>query len=267
MKVITFSMSMVGMPSVMQTASGMSASVASMIASAANGGGTKITDAFAPVSRTASCTLLKTGQPSCVVPPLPGVTPPTTFVPYAAAALAWNVPSRPVSPCTMSLVFRSSSTATLFVPLRQGHDFIRRLTHRIGGREVQAALRQHPLPFLDVGPFHADDDRDGHAELLHRRDDALREHVASQDAAEDVDQHGLHVLVGHQDAERVLDLLGVGAAADVEEVRRLASRQFDDVHRRHGQAGAVDHAADVAVEPDVVERELRGFDFERIFFR
>ena len=72
----------------MQTASGIPASVASMIASAANGGGTKITVALAPVSRTASCTLLKIGQPSCVVPPLPGVTPPTTLVPYAAAALA-----------------------------------------------------------------------------------------------------------------------------------------------------------------------------------
>ena len=64
----------------MQTTSPMPASAASMIASAANGGGTKITDAFAPVSFTASATVLNTGQPSCVVPPLPGVTPPTTFV-------------------------------------------------------------------------------------------------------------------------------------------------------------------------------------------
>ena len=42
-------MSSVGMPSVMQTISSISASAASMIASAANGGGTKITDASAPV--------------------------------------------------------------------------------------------------------------------------------------------------------------------------------------------------------------------------
>src|SRR6185503_6913216 len=69
-----FIMSSVGTPSVMQTASARPAS-------AANAGGTKITDALAPVSFTASCTVLKTGQPSCVVPPLPGVTPPTTFVP------------------------------------------------------------------------------------------------------------------------------------------------------------------------------------------
>ena len=52
-----------------------------MIASAAKAGGTKITDALAPVARTASWHVLNTGQPSCVVPPLPGVTPPTTVVP------------------------------------------------------------------------------------------------------------------------------------------------------------------------------------------
>ena len=74
-------MSIVGMPSVMHTASGSPASAASITASAANGGGTKITDALAPVARTASLTVLNTGQPSCVVPPLPGVTPPTTCVP------------------------------------------------------------------------------------------------------------------------------------------------------------------------------------------
>ena len=44
-----FTMSSAGMPSVMQTTSGKPASAASMMASAANGGGTKITDALAPV--------------------------------------------------------------------------------------------------------------------------------------------------------------------------------------------------------------------------
>ena len=59
----------------------MPASAASITASAAKGGGTKITDALAPVFSTASCTVSKIGQPSWVVPPLPGVTPPTTVVP------------------------------------------------------------------------------------------------------------------------------------------------------------------------------------------
>ena len=74
-------MSSVGMPSVMHTTSGMPASAASMIASDAPAGGTKITDALAPVAVTASWHVLKIGQPSCSVPPLPGVTPPTTVVP------------------------------------------------------------------------------------------------------------------------------------------------------------------------------------------
>ncbi len=74
-------MSRVGIPSVMHTTRGIPASVASMIASAAPGGGTKTTETLAPVLRTASSTVLKSGKPSTAVPPLPGVTPPTTFVP------------------------------------------------------------------------------------------------------------------------------------------------------------------------------------------
>ena len=81
-------MSSAGIPSVMQTASGRPASIASSTASAAAGGGTKMTVAFAPVAATASATVLKIGQPSWVVPPLPGVTPPTTVVPYSAACFA-----------------------------------------------------------------------------------------------------------------------------------------------------------------------------------
>ena len=59
-------------------------------------------------------------------------------------------------------------------------------------------------------------------------------------------------------------LLGRGAA-DIEEVGGRAAMHLDDVHRGHGQPRAVDHAADVAVEADVVEvvrlaRHLAGVD-------
>ena len=91
-------MSCCGMPSVMQTTSGISASIASSILAAASGGllvvsfdvnflgldvpyGTKIADAVAPVSFTASLTLAKTGFPRCVSPAFFGFVPPTTFVP------------------------------------------------------------------------------------------------------------------------------------------------------------------------------------------
>ena len=44
----TLTMSCCGMPSVMHTANGISAAIASRIADAARGGGTKIMDAVAP---------------------------------------------------------------------------------------------------------------------------------------------------------------------------------------------------------------------------
>jgi len=44
-------------------------------------GGTKITVALAPVAFTAAATVSNTGRSRCFVPPLPGVTPPTTLVP------------------------------------------------------------------------------------------------------------------------------------------------------------------------------------------
>ena len=57
-----------------------------------------MTVAFAPVLAFASATVSKTGRFKCFVPPLPGVTPPTIFVPYAIACSLWNVPCAPVKP-------------------------------------------------------------------------------------------------------------------------------------------------------------------------
>ena len=58
-------------------------------------------------------------------------------------------------------------------------------------------------------------------------------------------------------------LLG-GAAADIEEIGRRAAIELDDVHRRHREPGAVHHAADVAVELDVVEIVLAGLELGRV---
>jgi len=65
----------------MQTTTSRPALAASMMASAAKAGGTKITLALAPVAATASETVLKTGKSRCFVPPLPGDVPPTILVP------------------------------------------------------------------------------------------------------------------------------------------------------------------------------------------
>ena len=70
-----------GIPSVMHTTKLMPPWAASMMAAEAKRGGTATNEAVAPVASTASRTESKTGTPSTSVPPLPGVTPPTTWVP------------------------------------------------------------------------------------------------------------------------------------------------------------------------------------------
>src|SRR3954471_24319002 len=104
-------MSITGMPSVMQTTSSTPASTASRIESAAAGAGTKRTDTLHPVSRRASATVSNTGTLfSNFWPPLPGVTPATTLVPYSMHCRAWKPPTAPVIPCTQRRVFLSTNT-------------------------------------------------------------------------------------------------------------------------------------------------------------
>src|SRR3546814_20857455 len=67
----------------------------------------------------------------------------------------------------------------------------------------------------------------------------------------DVDEDTLDRRVLQDDLERRGDLFLVGAAADVQEIGREGAVQLDDVHRRHREPGAIDHAADVAVELDI----------------
>ena len=71
--------------------------------------------------------------------------------------------------------------------------------------------------------------------------------------------------VGKNQLEGRGHALGGRAAADVEEVGGLAALQLDQVHGRHRQACAVDHAGDVAIERDVVEIVLAGDALGRIF--
>ncbi len=91
-------------------------------------------------------------------------------------------------------------------------------------------------------------------------DDALGDDVAAHDPAEDVDEDAFDRRVAEDDLERRGYLFLVGAAADVEEVGGLGAIQLDDVHRRHGETGAVDHAADISVELDVGEVVFRRLD-------
>src|ERR1700687_2116718 len=64
-----------------------------------------MTVALAPVALRACSTVSKIGIPSRSVPPLPGTTPPTIWVPYSLHARVWSWPVAPVIPWVSTRVF------------------------------------------------------------------------------------------------------------------------------------------------------------------
>ena len=181
-------MSSAGMPSVMQTARRMPASAASRIASAAPGGGTKMTDASAPVAATASRTVSKTGMPvDRLRRPCPGARRRRPACGTRARASRGTGPCCP-RPCTSSRVLLSQriATASALAPRAAA------TARSPASRSVSAGVMSSPEPARIARPFgrvralEPDDERHLHAELLRGRHDALGDQVAAHDAAEDV---------------------------------------------------------------------------------
>src|SRR5690606_39981846 len=93
-----------------------------------------------------------------------------------------------------------------------------------------------------------------------------RDHVAAHDAAEDVDEDPFYVGIREDDLEGGRHPLLGSAPTDIQKVGGVASIELDDVHGRHGQACAIDHAADIAVELDVIELVAPGLQLHGILF-
>ena len=124
-------MSSTGMPSVMQTTSSMPASTASRIASAANGGGTKIIDALAPVASHGLGHGVEDRDALDRLAALAGRDAADHLACRTRGSRwAWNVPALPVMPCTSRRVSLSTKIAHDYAPpLRCGDDLLRGVGH------------------------------------------------------------------------------------------------------------------------------------------
>src|SRR5215471_17476549 len=230
-----------GMPSVMHTTSPIPASIASRIASAANGPGTKMSVVFAPVSATALTTLLNNGRPKAAPPPRPGCTPPTKRVPYSIACSAWNL------------------------PLDSLYYLVRGVCHVLSDEQGQTRVSQDLSAFLHIRAFHTHHDWHLHLYLGHRLEYPLGKDITAQNTTKDIDQDGLHVRIGHQQTERILDRLSTGTTTHIQKIRWGSAGKFDDVHCRHRQASPIDNATDIAGEFYIVEFVSRSLDFQGVF--
>src|SRR5690606_38055723 len=117
----------------------------------------------------------------------------------------------------------------------------------------QTAIGQNFLALGNICAFETDDERNRQVDFFRSRDNAFGNDVAFHDAAENIDQDTFNSRIGENDLERSGHFFSGCAAAYVEEVCRERAVQFDDVHGRHGKAGTIDHAADIAVQLDIGE--------------
>src|SRR5574338_697104 len=132
-----------------------------------------------------------------VLPPLPGVTPPTSLEPYSSACSEWNVPCWPVKPWQMTLVFLSINTL-IVLSLDRSHGLACCVVQIQRRGDLQARIGQEFAALFHVRALEAHNHGNRQADLFHRGDDALRDQIAAHDAAEDVDQDAAH-LVRRQD--------------------------------------------------------------------
>ena len=114
---------------------------------------------------------------------------------------------------------------------------------------------------LLAGAVDREEHRHFRLELLPGLDHAVGHHVGAREGAAEIDHQAFHAGIGQHQIERDLGL-GVGLAADLEEIRRPAAVMADHVHGRHGQPGAVRQHADIAVELDQLEAGLGAALFE-----
>lgn len=103
----------------------------------------------------------------------------------------------------------------------------------------------------------------GHVQIqiLGGGDDTLGNDITTHNTTEDVDQNAKHLRIGSDDLEGGLDRLGSGTTTDIQEIGRFTAIQLNDIHGGHGQTGAVHHAADSAIQGNVVQIVFGSLDF------
>src|SRR5579875_3290347 len=216
-----------GIPSVITTASGMRASMASITAALAPAGGTNITETSAPVSATVPNTGTSVPPRSTVWPALRGLVPPTTVVPAASILVPCLRPSEPVMPWIMTrlpAVRKIAISCSLHGRGREFRGTTRGAVHRPHLLDhADPRLVEYPPALGGVVAVEAHHDRVADrlaavAEHADRRHDPVGDRVTGGDTPEDVDEHAADRRVGQHDLQAVRHHLGGGSAADVEEV-------------------------------------------------
>ena len=165
-----------------------------------------------------------------VRPGFPGVRPGDDFRAIVAVAQAVEAPLRSGQALHNDFgVFVGENRHYWFPPASAtafcaASSMVRRADHAVG-----FILLEDGAAFGRVGAVDADDQRRVQIDVLERLDDPACDFIAACDAAENVDQDGLDVVIGVDHGQGVGDDFGIRAAADVEEVGGAAADLLDGI--------------------------------------
>lgn len=93
---------------------------------------------------------------------------------------------------------------------------------------------------LHVRTLETRNHRSAQVHVPHNIDETLRDRVAANNTAEDVDKDRGHLWIAGDEFKCRFDCSRRRATANVQEVGRVATVELDNVHRRHSQAGTID---------------------------
>ena len=76
--------------------------------------------------------------------------------------------------------------------------------------DLQVTVLEDLLANLNIGALKTDNERKVQLDLLDRLHDALSNHITTNNTTKDIDENGLHMLIGTKDLESLDDLLDEG---------------------------------------------------------
>src|SRR5690606_39365176 len=118
----------------------------------------------------------------------------------------------------------------------------------VSSLNLEARVTQDLFTCFDVGPLKTNNKRNGETQFLGCRYNALGNHVALHDPAKDINENALYLVGGENHLKGFGHHLFGCATTHIKEVSWLPSIVFDDIHGAHGKSGAIDQAANIAIQ-------------------
>lgn len=115
-----------------------------------------------------------------------------------------------------------------------------------------------------VGALKSEYNRLGKFELFTGFNDSFSELISEEDTSKNVNKDSFDLGVVMNKHHGLLEGLSLCGTTDIQEIGRLSSVEFDDIHSRHGESSTIDEASNVSADMDVVQIVLGSNGFSWI---